>query len=100
MSIIKGIIKLFSYIFVIYILILLINNAVLKNRKYKKSTKKIPKDTPAFRDIPKGGLYYNYYISNLYSLTKKQTDLLGAVLLKWLKDGYITIEKIEKKGVI
>lgn len=99
LSIITVIINLFGYIFVIYILILLINNAVLKNRKYKKSTKKIPKDTPAFRDIPKGGLYYNYYISNLYSLTKKQTDLLGAVLLKWLKDGYITIEKIEKKGL-
>lgn len=83
----------------ILFLIILINAIIAKNSIYKKSKNKIPKDTPAFRDIPKGDLFHNYYIASLYELTKKDTDLLGSILLKWLKEGYITIEKVEKNGL-
>ncbi len=98
-NIILFILRMFAIVFFIGLIILLAYNNAAKNSIYKKSTKKIPKDTPNFRDIPDGGIYYNYYISNLYGLTKNQTDLLGAVLLKWLKAGYITVEKFEKSGL-
>lgn len=58
--------------------------------------KSIPKDVPYFRDIPcQKDLYKAYYISNQYGLLKNKTDLLGAIILKWLKDSLIRIEKKE-----
>ena len=42
--------------------------------------------------------FQNYYISNLYGIILQKSDFLGAVLLKWMKEGSVTIEKTEKKG--
>ncbi len=91
--------KLLFVLFPIVLLAILMYNIIAKNSIYKKSKNKIPNDTPAFRDIPNEDLFHNYYIANIYGLTKKDTDLLGSILLKWLKQGYITIEKIEKNGL-
>lgn len=71
-----------------------------KAAKYMKTKKHLPKDINYFRDIPEGGIFRNYYISNLYNLVNKKTDLFGSILLKWLKEGYITIEKIERTGLL
>ena len=58
--------------------------------------KKFSKDTPYFRDIPcNKDLLRSYYIAYQYGIIKKKTDLLGAIILKWLKDGIITIDKTE-----
>ena len=47
-----------------------------------------------FRDIPcNGDIFRAYYIGYSYKLLKNRTDILGALLLKWLKDSLITIEK-------
>ena len=35
----------------------------------------------------------------MYGIIKKKTDLLGAVLLKWLKEGLVRVEKREKNGI-
>ena len=70
-----------------------------KTVKYMKTKKHLPKDIDYFRDIPEGGIFRNYYISNLYGLVNKKTNLFGSILLNWLKEGYITIEKIERTGL-
>lgn len=55
--------------------------------------KKLPKDVNMFRDIPcNKDIYRAYWIAHNYGLMKKQTDLLGAILLKWLKDKKVTIK--------
>lgn len=64
--------------------------------KFGKEGRKISKDeAPYFRDLPyhKEDLAKAYWISCEYRLISKKTDYLGALLLKWLKDGNITIKK-------
>lgn len=54
-----------------------------------------------FRDIPcNGDIFRAYYIGYSYKLLKNRTDILGALLLKWLKDSLITIEKKEIGSLI
>ncbi len=58
--------------------------------------KDIPKDVSYFRDIPcKKDIFRAYYIGYQYSIIEKETDILGAIILKWLKDGIIKIEEKE-----
>ena len=62
--------------------------------------KKIPTDLDYYRDIPcNGNLLRAYYIAYNYGLIKNKTDILGAIILKWLKDSLIKLEQKEQ-GVI
>lgn len=64
--------------------------------KYGEYGKKIPRDVEYWRDIPcEGNLFKAYYIAYNYGLIKKKTDILGAIILKWLKDGVIRTENRE-----
>lgn len=54
---------------------------------------KLPKEIPYFRDIPcNNDLYKAYYIGYKYKIIKNQTDILGAIILKWLKECKIRID--------
>ena len=60
---------------------------------YGTTGKKLPKDVNLFRELPCGkDLYRAYWLAYNYGLMKKQTDFLGAILLKWVKQGKITID--------
>ena len=75
-------------------------SSLAKGLYFGKEGKKIPKDVPYFRDIPCGkDIYRAYYIGYQYDIIKNKTDILGAIILKWLKDGLIRIEEKET-GVI
>lgn len=64
--------------------------------KYGEFGKRIPKDVEYWRDIPcDGDLFKAYYIAYNYGLIKKKTDILGAIILKWLKQGIIRTENRE-----
>lgn len=66
--------------------------------KYNEYEKNLPKDVPLYRDIPcNKDIYRAYWVATAYNLTKKETDFLGAILLKWLKEGKIKITKIKSK---
>lgn len=61
-----------------------------------KLSKDEKKSIPYFRDIPcKGDLLRAYYIASKYKLFKNKTDILGAFILKWLKDDLVRIEPKE-----
>lgn len=71
-----------------------------KRVKLRKEDKKLPKDVNYIRNIPcNKDIYRVYWISKIYRLNRKDTDLLGAVLLKWLNENKIEIQKETKKGV-
>lgn len=92
----KAILVFFGFALV-YIFFLIIIHTVSSCFSYGKEGKKIPKDIPYFRDLPcKKDIYRAYYIGIKYGIIKKETNLLGAVILKWLKDGIIKIEEKEK----
>lgn len=66
---------------------------------FQDKKNKVKKDVLYFREIPYKMEDINraYWISCQYNLIKKQTDYLGAILLKWLKLGNISIKKEEGK---
>lgn len=63
---------------------------------YGEAGKKIPKNVDYQRDIPcNGDVFRSYYIAYQYKLIKNKTDILGAIILKWLKEGIIRTENRE-----
>lgn len=71
-----------------------------KKIKFRKEDKKLPKEVNYIRDIPcNKDIYRAYWLSKTYKLNKKDTDLLGAVLLKWLNEGKIEIKKDLSTGL-
>lgn len=58
--------------------------------------KKIPKDVAYFRDIPcNSNLHRAYFIAYQYGIVKNKTDVLGAIILKWIKDSLVRVEQRE-----
>ena len=92
-----------NLIWVFFILVSIIT--VIKNKNkigmyrydFGKTGRKLPKEVNKMRDIPFDDIYKVYYYSVVYFLNKKKTDLLGAVLLKWLKDNKISLDKSQTK---
>lgn len=93
-SILIAVINFLPFIIII-IVVIGIGNSVTKF-DYGTEGKKIPKDVPYFRDIPcKNDIFRAYYIGYKYDIIKSKTDILGAIILKWLKNGMIRIEEKE-----
>lgn len=68
--------------------------------KFRKEDKKLPKEVNYFRDIPcNKDIYLAYWYIKTYRLGKKDTDILGAVLLKWLNEEKIEINKDMSTGI-
>ncbi len=66
-----------------------------KKLKFNENIRKV-KDAPYFRDIPLNkDIFASYWVSCQFHLIKNKTDFLGAILLKWLKNG--NIENIKGK---
>lgn len=60
-----------------------------KKLKFTKDGKKV-KDAPYFREIPLDkDIFAGYWYACQYGLVKNKNDFLGAILLKWLKDGNV-----------
>ena len=75
---------------------------VSKNDKcsFGKTGNKVRKDVPPFREIPcNKDIFYAYWVAVNYNLIKKKEDFLGAVILKWVHDGNVRIEKVIKNGM-
>lgn len=67
---------------------------------FGKKGRKLDKDVIEFRNIPcDGNIFKAYWIALQYGLTKNKNDFLGALILKWLKDGSVERIKIEKQGL-
>lgn len=60
-----------------------------KTIKFSKDGKNV-KNAPYYREIPLDkDIFKGYWIAGQYNLIKNKTDFLGAILLKWLKNGNI-----------
>ncbi len=96
-SVIGIIITILINLFIPIIMVLAISSSVVPSRfNFGTEGKNIPKDVPYFRDIPcNKDLFRAYYISYQYGILKNKTDILGAIILKWLKDSKIKIEQKE-----
>lgn len=89
---------LINIIIPILIILGLIKKSSNASYNFGTTGKKVRNDVPFFRDIPcNKDIYRAYFVAEKYGLNKKKEDFLGAVLLKWLKNGNIKVEKVEKK---
>ena len=95
---ISMIFQVVTYVGIFAIVIFSLTNEALINKELKlgKEGKIKQKETEYFRDIPcQKDLFRSYYIGYNYGILKNKTDLLGAVILKWLKESFIRIEQRE-----
>lgn len=90
-----------SFFWPIFIIILVLSSIKKKSDSYDygvegKSLGKVNN----FRDIPcNKNVFRAFFIANIYGLNKKENDFMGVLLLKWIKDGNVIVETIEKKGL-
>ena len=67
-----------------------------KNKGYAKEKKRLPRNPDYYRDIPcNGNIFRAYYVGYIYGIVKNKTDLLGAIILKWIREGRVQTQKIE-----
>ncbi|MDD2238387.1 MAG: DUF2207 domain-containing protein [Bacilli bacterium] len=103
----SSIIDIFENIFPYIIVIITIyffksrqNPAKRQNFKKIISKGKFPHDLSYYRDIAcDKNIYYAFFLASSYKLNQKDADFLGAVLLDWVKKGYISIEKREEESI-
>lgn len=96
--------SILSVLFVIFVNILIFIPIIVYSKKdsysYGKTGKRVRSDVPNFRDIPcNKDIYRAYWVATNYGLTNKKEDFLGTILLKWVHDGNVTIEKVTKNGL-
>lgn len=83
--------------FVISIFICLVKDSKKPKYRFGVTGNKVKRNVPNFRDIPcNNDIFRAYWVSYNYRLVKKKENFLGAVLLNWLKNDNIRIEKNEK----
>lgn len=94
----------FSNLFIIFFIVITFIGVIKSKNKigsyrydFGKFGRKLPKEVNKIRDIPFKNIYKVYLYSTVYGLNKKKTDLLGAVLLKWLKEKKISLIKTTSK---
>ena len=91
---------IFNILFVVFISVFAVNSSKNDKCSFGKTGNKVRKDVLPFRDIPcDKDIFYAYWVAHNYNLSKKKEDFLGAVLLKWIHDGNVRIEKVTKDGV-
>ena len=100
-SIISKFSSVFIYIFqfAFFMVIMIVSKITIGKKygfKYGPLGKRIPRDVNYFRDIPcDNDIFKAYYIAYQYNIIKNKTDILGAIILKWLKKGIIKTENRE-----
>lgn len=87
------------FIFYIFIIIFFVIYAT-KNKEsrliFENKSNKLPKKKyiPYYRDIPcNKDLFLIFFIGYQFNIVKKKTDLLGSVILKWVKNKQVTFQK-------
>ena len=95
---------LFQAFIWIFVITLLARTSAKNKRNYTFGEKgdKLPKDKDInnFRDIPcNKDVYRAFWVANTYKLNKSKNDMFGVLLLKWIKNGNVLVETIDKKGL-
>ena len=97
---------LFPILIIVFVVLKAINSAKsgatvgYKTLDFGKNGRVIPKNIPNVRDIPfDKDIYKTYWVALSYSISRKNTDFLGAILLKWMKEKKIKLNKRTVNGV-
>lgn len=97
--------KIWNFItqFGVYILVFLgilasAKSAMTHGYGYKDNKKIDKKNVPYFRDIPcKKDIYFANALISLNNFNFNETNILGAIILKWVKDEKVKFTKVQSK---
>lgn len=102
--------KILIYIFSIGQFLIWILLGAFVNRGIQKSKinydfgpegKNLSNDVNNFRDIPcNKDIYRAFWVADTYGLNKNKNDFFGVLLLKWIYDGNVKVEKKEDKKLL
>ena len=85
-----------TVLIIVLILYAIFSTAKTGSLNFGKVGKKLPKNVDYFRDIPcNNDLHRAYFIAYNYGILKRKTDILGAIILKWIKDSLVRVEQRE-----
>ena len=91
----------FLFYFIVFLIPIIIAVFKAAGSKYGYKDNKVinKKEVPNFRDIPcNKDIYYANALISLNGFGYKESNILGAIILKWVKEDRITF-KNEKKGI-
>ena len=72
------------------------NNKEAKLKFDKKEIESVNNNINYYRDIPlNGNILRTYYIAYKYKIIKYKMDILGSIILMWLRDGKIKIDTVD-----
>ena len=82
--------------FIIFSVIAVFVASFIEYVEIPKEQRKLIKEAPYYRDIPcDKNIFKMFYVAHTTGLMKRKTDVMGAVILKWLKEKKISIRKEE-----
>ena len=81
-----------AFMVIVVIVSLISNKKTQAKENLVIEGKKLPSDIPYYRDIPcKDDLLRAYFISCQYGITTDKTAVIGAIILKWIKQGIVKL---------
>lgn len=83
-------------VFTFTILLYYISQKNKDRLKFENKSNKLPKkkDIPYYRDIPcNKDIFLLFFIGFQFNIIKKKTDLLGSVILRWVRNKQVTFQK-------
>ncbi len=93
-----GILNFLMYFIPFIIIFIIARNSLYGYKDNKKITKK---NTPLFRDIPcNKDIYYANALASLNKWLKSSASILGAILLKWIKEDKVQILKEKSTKIV
>lgn len=91
--------KIFPVLMFVFVIVIVLINKSSSGYGYKNNKKINKKEVMPFREIPcDKNIFYADTLIKLNKFDYKQTNILGAIILKWIKLDKITI-KTETKGI-
>ncbi len=94
---------LILYLIVTFLIIFIIG-LVIEKRRFKLmdgyNKLDIPDDIPYYRGIPTESIEEAYFLGYLYGLVQNPSDLIGAMLLKWVKEEKIFLKRDGDKVIV
>ena len=106
-SVLDIIFGLFVFLFqaiiwvIIFIFFIRTANKSKINYDFGIEGKKLAKDVNNFREIPcDKDLFKAFFVADTYGLNKSKNDFMGALLLKWIYNGNVSVETLTEKKLL
>ncbi|MBQ8300225.1 MAG: DUF2207 domain-containing protein [Clostridia bacterium] len=87
-------------VFIYFFSFVIVFNTNQKVRLTMDQIRQVRHTDTYYRELPcEGDFFKIFYLADLADISNNKTDFLGALILKWVKEGKAKINKVEKNGL-